>query len=53
MKKRKNKIPAFIPNQPMPRGWYGIEGGERNEEELRKQRKNQKKLMLNNRNHKY
>jgi len=53
MKKRKNKIPAFIPNQPMPNKWYGIEGGLRNELEERKQRDNQRKLMLNNKNHKY
>lgn len=43
MKKRKNKIPAFIPNQ------YGT----RSEIELRKQRENQRKLMLNNKNNKY
>ena len=41
MKKRKNKMPAFIPNQ-----FSGI----RNEAEIRKQKENQKKLMLNNKN---
>lgn len=45
MKKRKNKIPAFIPNQQF--------SGIRNETELKKQRENQKKLMLNNKNNKY
>jgi len=51
MKKRKNKIPAFIPNQ----NWNQKIGepGERNEIELRKQKENQKKLMLNNKNNKY
>jgi hypothetical protein len=52
MKKRKNKIPSFIPNQPSA-GYFGIEKGIRNELELRKQRENQKKLMLNNKNNKY
>ena len=52
MKKRKNKIPAFIPNQPKP-DYYGFLDGTRNETELRKQRDNQKKLMLNNKNNKY
>lgn len=52
MKKRKSNIPAFIPNQPRPRD-FCIFDGERNEEELRKQRENQKKLMLNNKNNKY
>lgn len=52
MKKLKNKIPAFIPNQ-IGTGFMGFDSGKRNEEELRKQRENQKKLMLNNRNHKY
>ncbi len=46
MKKRKNKIPAFIINN-------NTAFGQRNAEELRKQRENQKKLMLNNKNHKY
>jgi len=53
MKKRKNKIPAFIPNQPSPSWWTGKYIGERNEIEERKQRENQKKLMLNNKNNKY
>ena len=57
MKPRKNKIPAFIPNQPdgyiIEKGKLKIIQGERNETELRKQRENQKKLMLNNKNHKY
>jgi len=43
MKPRKNKIPAFIPNI----------AGVRNSEEQRKQRENQRKLMLSNKNHKY
>jgi len=43
MKKRKNKIPAFIPNQ----------NGTQSEAELKKQKENQKKLMLNNKNNKY
>lgn len=53
MKKRKNKIPAFIPNRPSPSWWLGTDSGERNETELKKQRDNQRKLMLNNKNHKY
>lgn len=54
MKKKRSNIPAFIPNQPTANGRYGIEvDGSRNESELRKQRENQKKLMLNNKNHKY
>jgi len=53
MKKRKNKIPAFIPNQPQKRGIWLDSDGTRNETELRKQRENQKKLMLNNKNNKY
>lgn len=58
MKKRKNKIPAFIPNRPdrsfvTEHDFILDEGGKRNEIELRKQRENQKKLMLNNKNHKY
>lgn len=52
MKKRKSNIPAFIPNQPRA-GYFGFTDGSRNKEELRKQRENQKKLMLNNKNHKY
>lgn len=52
MKKRKNKIPAFIPNQ-CKNGNIRFADGERNEIELKKQRENQKKLMLNNKNHKY
>ena len=52
MKKHKNKIPAFIPNQPGT-GFLGFESGQRNLEEQRKQRDNQRKLMLNNKNHKY
>jgi len=57
MKKRKNKIPAFIPNQQpkffITKKKLGIDQGERNEIELRKQKENQKKLMLNNKNNKY
>lgn len=51
MKKRKNKIPAFIPNQ----NWSLkiAEPGTRNKEESDKNRENQRKLMLNNKNHKY
>lgn len=52
MKKRKNKIPAFIPNQPGC-GWNGFDRGEREKQEERKQRENQRKLMLNNKNNKY
>jgi len=52
MKKKRSNIPAFIPNQPTL-AYSSIQGGSRNEAELRKQRENQKKLMLNNKNHKY
>lgn len=52
MKKKRSNIPAFIPNQPAS-GYLGLGVGIRNEAELRKQRENQKKLMLNNKNHKY
>jgi len=41
--KRKNQIPAFIPNQ----------SGIRGENELAKNKENQKKLMLSNKNRKY
>ena len=51
MKPRKSKIPAFIPNRQCSSFWGGLDT--RNEAELRKQRENQKKLMLNNKNHKY
>lgn len=51
MKNKRSNIPAFIPNQPKPD--WSLTGGDRNEAELRKQRENQKKLMLNNKNHKY
>lgn len=53
MKPRKNKIPAFIPNQPRKINWLGTESGARDEAERKKQRENQKKLMLNNKNRKY
>lgn len=53
MKKRKNKIPAFIPNQPNVSGFYSFDQGSRNADEMRKQRENQRKLMLNNKNNKY
>lgn len=57
MKKRKNKIPAFIPNRPskyiIVDNKIKIDEGETNEIELKKQRDNQRKLMLNNKNHKY
>jgi len=57
MKKRKNKIPAFIPNQPKKKFFDDFilvqDKGERNQTELRKQKENQKKLMLNNKNNKY
>lgn len=48
MKKRKNKIPAFIPNK----NWSLkiAEPGTRNKEESDKNRENQRKLMLNNKN---
>jgi len=52
MKKRKNKIPAFIPNQPAS-GYFGLDSGERDKRERQKQFENQKKLMLNNKNNKY
>lgn len=52
MKKKRSKIPSFIPNQHTL-AYSFIQGGSRNESELRKQRENQKKLMLNNKNHKY
>jgi len=52
MKKRKNKIPAFIPNQRKD-GNLRFDDGTRNETELRKQKENQKKLMINNKNNKY
>jgi len=52
MKPRKNKIPAFIPNQ-LGGGFMGLDQGKRNQEESAKNRENQKKLMLNNKNKKY
>lgn len=53
MKKYKNRIPAFIPNQPFQSGYFSFESGKRNSEEERKNRENQRKLMLNNKNKKY
>jgi len=49
MKKRKNKMPIFITNQPKPE-WHKID---LNDQESKKNRENQKKLMLNNKNNKY
>lgn len=45
MGKFKNKIPAFIPNQPGT-GFFGFEQGERTKQEIRKNRQNQRKLAL-------
>ena len=41
MKKHKNKIPGFIPNQPGA-GYWGFDQGKRSQEEARKNRENQK-----------
>lgn len=59
MKKRKNKIPAFIPNRPKIQlsyddyNTYESISGTMYDIELRKQKENQRKLMLNNKNNKY
>jgi len=46
MKKHKSKIPAYIPNQPGT-GYFGLDSGERDKIERRKQFDNQKKIALN------
>lgn len=50
--RRRNKIPAFITNQPGT-GFMGLDQGKRSQEEARKNKENQRKLMLNNKNNKY
>lgn len=45
MKKFKNKIPAFIPNQPGC-GFMGFDIGERTKKESIKNKENQRKLAL-------
>jgi len=51
-RKSKNKVPSFIPNQPGS-GFFGLDQGKRGQDEARKNRDNQKKLMLNNKNKTY
>jgi hypothetical protein len=52
MKKRKNKIPAFIPNRTGA-GFMGLDQGKRDSDESQKNKENQKKLMLSYKYRKY
>lgn len=45
MKKKKNQIPAFITNQPGA-GYFGFDQGERNKQEAFRNKENQKKIGL-------
>ena len=49
MKKKKSKMPIYIPNQPQT-GFMGFDTPDKTAEELRRQRQNQKLLALKSKN---